>query len=93
MGADGHDIFSSCVSELVLETREFASLLGHLQPDGSRKPGAVDRFLRDTSQLIGFVASQAEKQGLYEDAIRLYDLGKVCVCVYVCVCVRGWVGG
>ena len=52
-------------------------LLGRLQTDSSRKPGAIDKFLPDSSGLISFVASQAEAHGLYEDAVRLYDLGKV----------------
>ena len=60
-----------------MESREFEMLLGRLQPDGSRKPGVVDKFLRDSAQLISFVANHAERQGLYEDAVRLYDLGKV----------------
>ena len=76
-GRDGHDVFSLCVAELVMESREFALILGCLQPDGSRRPGAVDKFLRDTSELTAFVAAQAEAQGLYEDAVRLYDLCKV----------------
>ncbi|CAI8034729.1 Nuclear pore complex protein Nup93 [Geodia barretti] len=75
-GRDGHDVFSLCVAELVMESREFALILGRLLPDGSRRPGAVDKFLRDTSELTAFVAAQAEAQGLYEDAVRLYDLCK-----------------
>ena len=76
-GGEGQDVFSSCVADLVMESREFEMLLGRIQPDGSRKPGAVDKFLRDSSGLTGFVASQAEAQGLYEDAVQLYDLSKV----------------
>ena len=30
-----------------------------------------------TLQVISFVAEEAEAKGLYEDAIRLYDLAKV----------------
>lgn len=76
-GGEGQDVFSACVADLVLETREFEMMLGRIQPDGSRKPGAVDKFLQDSSGLTSFVASQAEAQGLYEDAVRLYDLCKV----------------
>lgn len=76
-GGEGQDVFSSCVADLVMESREFEMVLGRIQSDGSRRPGAVDKFLQDSSDLISFVASQAEAQGLYEDAVRLYDLSKV----------------
>lgn len=76
-GGEGQDVFFDCVADLVMESREFEMVLGCILPDGSRKPGAVDKFLQDSSVLTGFVASQAEAQGLYEDAVRLYDLCKV----------------
>jgi nuclear pore complex protein Nup93 len=75
-GGEGQDVFSVCVADMVMESREFELVLGRIQPDGSRKPGAVDKFLRDSSSLTEFVAGQAEAQGLYEDAVRLYDLCK-----------------
>ena len=36
----GDNLFMSCVSELVLETREFEMLLGQINLDGSRKVGS-----------------------------------------------------
>lgn len=72
-----------CVSELVMESREFEMLLGSVQPDGSIKPGCVHKFQSDTSQIISFVAEEAEGKGLYEDAIRLYDLAQVCNLYFV----------
>ena len=81
-GPQGQDLFDSCVSELVMESREFEMLLGRIQPDGSRKPGCIDKFQRDTSETIGFIASEAESKGLYEDAVRLYDLAKVSMMLY-----------
>lgn len=82
-GPQDKDQFNVCVSELVMESREFEMLLGRVQPDGSIKPGYVDKFQSDTSEVISFVAEQAEAKGLMEDAIMLYDLAKVC----------GWVKG
>ena len=73
-GAQGQDLFSACVSDLVLESREFEMLLGQIQSDGTRKPGCLDKFQKDSSAIISFVASEAEGRGLYEDAVRLYDL-------------------
>lgn len=81
-GPQGQDLFDSCVSELVMESREFEMLLGRIQPDGSRKPGCIDKFQRDTSETIGFIASEAESKGLYEDAVRLYDLAKVSITLH-----------
>jgi len=73
---DGESLFFHCVSELVRECCEFEMLLGKLNADGSRKPGAVDRYcVGDTKKLISKVAADTEGKGLYEDAIQLYDLG------------------
>ena len=76
-GTQDRDLFSTCVSELVMESREFEMLLGKIQPDGSRKPGCIEKFQKDTSEVISFVAAEVEGKGLYEDAVRLYDLAKV----------------
>ncbi|KAH9515701.1 Nucleoporin nup93 [Bulinus truncatus] len=73
---NNEDLFMSCVSELVLETKEFDMLLGRLEKDGSRKPGAIDRFNQDTQKITEMVAKDTEAKGLFEDAVRLYDLAK-----------------
>ena len=52
-------------------------LLGQLQVDGSRRPGAIDKFRADTKKIIELVAMTTENKGQLEDAIRLYDLAKV----------------
>jgi len=72
----GDNLFMSCVSELVLETREFDMLLGRIEKDGSRKPGAIDRFGQDSQRITEMVARDTEAKGLFEDAVRLYDLAK-----------------
>ena len=76
-GPEGHDLFSRCVAELVMESREFELLLGRVQPDGSRRAGAVDRFEADPAPLIRHIGAAAEGRGLFEDAVRLYDLAQV----------------
>ncbi|XP_040266139.1 nuclear pore complex protein Nup93 [Bufo bufo] len=70
------NMFLRCVSELVIESREFDMLLGKLEKDGTRKPGAIDKFSRDTNPIISEVASVAEQKGLFEEAAKLYDLAK-----------------
>ena len=72
----GENLFMSCVSELVLETREFDMLLGQLNKDGTRRPGAIDKFRGDTQKIIELVAKDTETKGLYEDAVRLFDLAR-----------------
>ena len=52
-------------------------LLGQLQSDGTRRPGAVDRFQVDTSKVIEQVAKDTETKGQFEDAAILYDLALV----------------
>uniref|UniRef100_F6V4L5 Nuclear pore complex protein Nup93 n=1 Tax=Xenopus tropicalis TaxID=8364 RepID=F6V4L5_XENTR len=74
--SQGESMFLRCVSELVIESREFDMLLGKLEKDGSRKPGAIDKFTRDTKTIINKVASVAENKGLFEEAAKLYDLAK-----------------
>ena len=41
------------------------------------QPGAVDKFLDDIERVIELVAKDTEEKGLFEDAVKLYDLAKV----------------
>ncbi|XP_042864457.1 nuclear pore complex protein Nup93-like [Penaeus japonicus] len=75
-GKNGENVFAGCISQLVLQSREFDMLLGRLEPDGRRTPGVIDKFKVDVSEVTEMVAQDSEKKGLYEDAIRLYDLAK-----------------
>uniref|UniRef100_A0A673XI13 Nuclear pore complex protein Nup93 n=1 Tax=Salmo trutta TaxID=8032 RepID=A0A673XI13_SALTR len=74
--SQGENMFMCCVSELVIESREFDMLLGRLEKDGSRKPGVIDKFAGDTRAIITKVALEAENKGLFEEAVRLYELAK-----------------
>uniref|UniRef100_A0A8C8FBK9 Nuclear pore complex protein Nup93 n=1 Tax=Oncorhynchus tshawytscha TaxID=74940 RepID=A0A8C8FBK9_ONCTS len=64
----GENMFMCCVSELVIESREFDMLLGRLEKDGSRS--------KNTRAIITKVALEAENKGLFEEAVRLYELAK-----------------
>lgn len=80
------NLFMSCVSELVLESREFDLLLGQILADGSRSPGLIDRFdgggggggssQVDVHRIIEMVAEDSETKGMFEDSVKLYDLAK-----------------
>ncbi len=71
------NLFMSCVSELVLESREFDLLLGQILADGSRSPGLIDKFQgTNTHRIIELVAEDSESKGMFEDSVKLYDLAK-----------------
>ncbi|XP_022098079.1 nuclear pore complex protein Nup93-like isoform X2 [Acanthaster planci] len=70
----GENLFVACLSEMVIETREFDALLGRLGSDGTRRPGAVDKFQANTQRIVETVARDTEAKGLFEDAVKLYDL-------------------
>ncbi|KDR10998.1 nuclear pore complex protein Nup93-like [Zootermopsis nevadensis] len=76
-GPEGGNLFMTCVSDLALESREFDLLLGILESTGLRLPGLIDTFQgvqADTKLIIGQVAMDSERKGMFEDAIKLYDL-------------------
>ena len=52
-------------------------LLGSLQMDGTRRPGAIDKFQLDTLSIVEVVAEDTEAKGHFEDAVKLYDLAQV----------------
>lgn len=78
-GSKGDSLFTACVSELVLESRNFDLLLGRLEPDGSRSQGYLNHFIGtqvDTQKIIELVAQDSEGKGLHEDAVHLYELAR-----------------
>ena len=64
---------------------QFEMLLGRMESDGSRRPGCVDKFGIDTSDIISEIAKDTEKQGCLEDAVHLYDLAKVQMLLLYCI--------
>uniref|UniRef100_A0A7N6FDG1 Nuclear pore complex protein Nup93 n=1 Tax=Anabas testudineus TaxID=64144 RepID=A0A7N6FDG1_ANATE len=73
--SQGENMFMRCVSELVIESREVSKLLSHR---GLEKipPGVIDKFAGDTRAIISKVALEAENKGLFEEAVKLYELAK-----------------
>ena len=68
-------MFLTCLSELVLETREFDLLLGRVDVnDGIRRSGVIDKFYGDIQNILNSVAKDAEERGQLEDAVKLFDL-------------------
>ena len=69
-----NNYFAIYIAELALETREFELLFGKLEKNGQRKHGAIDKFITNTDKIISIVAKEIEIKGLFEEAIKLYDL-------------------
>ena len=78
------NIFNSCAEHKLL-LFQFEMLLGRMESDGSRRPGCVDKFGIDTSDIISEIAKDTEKQGCLEDAVHLYDLAKVQMLLLYCI--------
>lgn len=53
-GKNGENVFAGCISQLVLQSREFDMLLGRLEPDGRRTPGVIDKFKVNTLKVSAF---------------------------------------
>ncbi|CAI9720298.1 pore complex Nup93-like [Octopus vulgaris] len=68
------NLFMSCVTELIFETKEFEMMLGKLNQDGIRLPGAIDKFQADSEDIIKLVAKSTQDKGFFEEAVKLYDL-------------------
>ena len=73
--ASGDNLFTTSVSQLVRDSKNYDTLLGYIGEDGCRIPGAIDRFNNDVTVIIDRVATDLEDSGDFEDAVKLYDLG------------------
>lgn len=83
LGKSQSALCHEALRELVLETREFAILLGDIHSDGSKIKGAIEQRLpilhiRDDEELIRTVTLQAARiaddSGRITDAVLLYHL-------------------
>lgn len=77
---DGRNLFLTCVSDLVIECRDYDLLFGKMQRNGIRSRGLIDQFesieidVRKACELVG---DELVKRGLFEDAVKVYDLAGV----------------
>lgn len=77
---DGRNLFLTCVSDLTIECRDYDLLFGKMQRNGIRSRGLIDQFesieidVRKACELVG---DELVKRGLFEDAVKLYDLAGV----------------
>lgn len=78
----GRNLFLVCVSDLAIECRDYDLLFGKIQPSGVRSRGLIDQFESiniDAKKACEMVADELVKKGLFEDAIRMFDLAGVSV--------------
>lgn len=71
-----------CVSDLAIECRDYDLLFGKMQESGIRSQGLIDQFESidvDPRKACEMVAEELVKKGLFEDAIKLYDLAGVSI--------------
>ncbi|KAJ6638477.1 Nuclear pore complex protein Nup93-1 [Pseudolycoriella hygida] len=74
---EGRNLFLVCVTDLAIECRDFDLLFGKMQSTGVRSRGIIDQFETvhiNPSKACGMVAGVLVKKGLFEDAIKLFDL-------------------
>ncbi|KAK4695407.1 nuclear pore complex protein Nup93, partial [Lecanoromycetidae sp. Uapishka_2] len=85
MGKSQSSLCHEALRELVLETREFAQLLGDIRYDGTRLKGAIERrlpliALKDQEDFLKTItiqaASVADDNGRITDAVLLYHLAE-----------------
>lgn len=85
LGTSQTSLCHEALRELVLETREFAQLLGDIRSDGTRIRGAIEQRLRlirlaDQEEFLMTVtvqaASVADDNGRTTDAVLLYHLAE-----------------
>lgn len=68
------------VADLAIECRDYDLLFGRILEGGIRSQGLIDQFESidvDPRKACEMVAEELVKKGLYEDAIKLYDLAGV----------------
>lgn len=85
---EGRNLFLCCVSDLAIECRDYDLLFGKMQRNGIRSRGLIDQFESievDPRKACEMVAEELVKKGLFEDAIKLFDLAGVSahlVCIF-----------
>lgn len=74
----GRNLFMCCCADLVLESRDYDTLFGRLDPvTGLRTHGLLDQFNTpqiDSKVIAANVAENLVNKGLFEDAISMFDI-------------------
>lgn len=64
------------IKEFILESREYDALLGVIQPNGQHKGGCLSQLMPsdEVMEIVSLAARDAESDGKFMDALRLFDL-------------------
>jgi len=76
---DGKNLFLACVTDLVTENLNYDLIFGKIQQHGIRSRGLIDQFdsVINVQSACNSIADDLIKKGLFEDAIKMYDLAGV----------------
>lgn len=74
--SSGKNLFLSCVADLVTENLNYELIFGRMQLSGIRSRGLIDQFdgVINVQSACNSIADDLVKKGLFEDAIKMYDL-------------------
>lgn len=77
--SDGKNLFLTCVTDLVVENLNYELIFGRMQLGGIRSRGLIDQFdaIIDIQLACNSIADEFVKKGLFEDAIKMFDLAEV----------------
>lgn len=77
--SDGKNLFLVCVTDLVTENLNYELIFGKIQSNGIRSRGLIDQFdgVINIQSACSSIADDFIKKGLFEDAIKMYDLAGV----------------
>ncbi|CAG9807920.1 unnamed protein product [Chironomus riparius] len=76
--SNGKNLFLSCVTDLVVENLNYELIFGKMQPSGIRSRAFIDQFdnVINIQSACNGIADEFVKKGLFEDAIKMYDLAE-----------------
>uniref|UniRef100_A0A1L8DX32 Nuclear pore protein n=1 Tax=Nyssomyia neivai TaxID=330878 RepID=A0A1L8DX32_9DIPT len=77
--SDGRNLFLLSVTDLAMECGEYDLIFGKIQVNGIRSRGLIDQFESvqvDPKAAFQMVADELVKKGIFENAIKMYDLAE-----------------
>lgn len=77
---EGRNLFLVCVTDLVIECRDYDLIFGKMMPTGVTCGGLFQQFDCvdfDTRTAAGMVAEELVRKGMFEDAIKLFDIANM----------------
>jgi len=66
--------FINTVSRYIREKKSIDHLIGYISEDGCRIPGELDSHQANPEPIIEKISLECERQGFFEEAVKLYDL-------------------